>query len=379
MKETIGVGLIGYGYIGRVHAYAYQSLPYLYNPMPAAIRLVGVAAQSEGTVRLAAGQTGVSLAVQDYHQVIAREDVDLVDICVPNHLHKEIVLAAVQAGKHIYCEKPLAASLADARQIAEAARRSKGFFQVTFNYRFAPAILRARQLLETGFLGEVIGFSAEYLHSGYLSTARPMSWRLRRSQSGGGALVDLGSHAADLLVYLTGQKIRRVQAKTCTVVPRRQAPGGSWEEVDVDDQAQVLVELESGASGVIQASRVAMGAADSLNIVVRGSQGAFAWHLMEPNWLEIYDGRLADGPLGNQRGWQKIESIQSYPPPAALPSSKSSLGWMRMHIASQFNLVHCIATGRFTGPGVEDGYHVQQFLDASYKSATSSRWEYLGE
>lgn len=369
-EDVIGIGLIGYGYIGRVHAYAYQSLPFLYHPMPRPVNLVGVAAHSEKTLRLAAEQTGALLTSRDYHQVISDPRVDVVDICLPNHLHKEVVLAAVKAGKHIYCEKPLAASLADALEITQAVQGSQRIFQVTFNYRFTPAVIHARQMMQSGFLGDITGFTAGYLHSGYLGSSRPMSWRLRRSQSGGGALVDLGSHAADLVVHLTGQKIQRLLANTSTIVRRRQGPGNVWEDVDVDDQAQVLAELESGASGIITASRVALGAVDSLDITVRGTHGAFSWHLMDPNWLEIYDGRLA----GSQRGWQRLETIQNYPSPAILPSARATLGWTRMHIASQFNLIQAIASGSFSGPGINDGLHIQQFLDAAYRSAESGGW-----
>lgn len=267
MIETVGIGLIGYGAMGRMHAYGYQSLPFLYNPMPAKIELVGVAEPSEVYAKLAEDQTRARLITTDYCQVLARKDIQIVDICVPNHIHSEVLLAAVKAGKHIYCEKPLCSNLEDAVRIAQAASSSKRYFQMVFNYRFAPAVLRARQLVEEGFLGEVVSFEVKYLHSGYRNEARPMTWRLRKTESGGGALVDLGSHCADLLVYITGLRVSQVFAEMRTIITRRNEIDGAQSQVDVDDMALVMTHLENGACGVVEASRVAVGATDQLDLL----------------------------------------------------------------------------------------------------------------
>ncbi len=374
MAGTIGIGLIGYGGMGRVHAYCYQSLPFLYNPMPAKIELVGVAEDSETSAKLAEEQTGAQLVTTDYRQVLERKDIQVVDICVPNHLHAEVLLAAVKADKHIYCEKPLSSNLEDAIRVAQTVSSSERYFQMVFNYRFAPAVLRARQLAEDGFLGEVISFEVKYLHSGYRNEARPMSWRLRKDMAGGGALVDLGSHCADLLVYITGLRISRVFAEMRTIVSQRREMDGSQSRVDVDDMALVMANLENGAYGVVEASRVAMGAADQLDLLIRGSKGALAWHLMNPNWLEIYDGTQPDQPQGGKRGWQRIEAVQHFPGPASLPSPLAPLGWTRLHAACQFNLINSIVKQKFDGPGIQDGLRNQAFLDAACRSAESNRW-----
>jgi predicted dehydrogenase len=374
MIETIGIGMIGYGGMGRVHAYCYRSLPFLYNPMPAPIELVGVAESSDDIAKLAKSQTGAQIVTADYQQLLTRKDIHVIDICVPNQLHTEVILAVVESGKHIYCEKPLCSTLKDAYRIAQAVKGSKQYFQMVFNYRFAPAILRARQLVEEGFLGDVISFEVKYLHSGYQNEARPMSWRLRKSESGGGALVDLGSHCADLLVYITGSRISRVYAEMRTLITRRREVDGSQCQVDVDDMALVMTHLENGASGIVEVSRVAMGATDQLDLLIRGSKGALAWHLMDPNWLDVYDGTQSDQPQGGKRGWQRIETIQHFPAPASLPSPLATLGWTRLHAACQFNLIDSIVKQKFNGPGIQDGLHNQAFLDAAYQSAENNQW-----
>jgi len=374
MKKKIGIGIIGYGSMGKVHAMGYQSIPYLYHPMPADIKVLAIASKSLSSLRLAEEQTGTPIVTQDYKEILKNDDIDIIDICTPNDLHAEIAIQALELGKHVYCEKPLAKNLPEAEQIQKAASRSAGFFQIAFNYRFAPAIIRARQLITAGLLGNIISFHAAYLHSSYLGNTRKISWRLQKERSGGGALVDLGSHAADLLLYLSGQTIHRLFAQTRTIVTERSTPEGGIAKVDVDDDAWVRVELAGGGQGTVEAGRIAMGSTDDLNIIIRGDRGALAWRLMDPNWLSIYDGQTDDFPQGGQRGWQKIETIQRFPPPAVLPSSKATLGWSRLHAASQFNLIESIAKGEFSGPGIEDGMKVQTFLAAAYQSAQTGQW-----
>jgi len=196
--QKIGIGLVGYGGIGRLHAYCYKSLPFLYD-MPVDIELIGIATSSPQTAQRAAKQTNTIFSTTDYNELISRDDIHLIDICTPNNLHADIICAADKAGKHIYCEKPLTVNFDEANRIKREMEFSDRIFQMAFQYRFSPAILRARQLVGEGFLGDILSFQVGYYHSGYLGTDRPMSWRLRKSEGGGGALFDLGSHAIDLL------------------------------------------------------------------------------------------------------------------------------------------------------------------------------------
>ena len=176
--QTLGVGMIGYGFIGKVHCHAHQSLPLLYDPLPARTRLVGVCTATEASGKKAQEQAGFTFATTDYRDLLARDDIHLIHICTPNDAHSAVILDALRAGKHIYCDKPLALNVEEAQEIVALARTVATVQQMTFNYRFVPAIMRARQLIEAGFLGDLFQFRAAYLHAGYIDPNRPFSWRL---------------------------------------------------------------------------------------------------------------------------------------------------------------------------------------------------------
>ncbi|MCL6630038.1 MAG: Gfo/Idh/MocA family oxidoreductase, partial [Armatimonadetes bacterium] len=263
--QTLGIGMIGYGFMGKMHTYSYLSLPMLYDPAPAKIKLVGICTASEESGQKAMEQAGYQFATQDYHDLIKRDDIQVINVCTPNFLHKEQIIAALEAGKHVYCDKPLAMDLDEASQIWEVAKKSKAIHQMTFQYRFIPAILKAKMLIEAGFLGHVYQFRVLYLHSGYIDPNRPMSWRLDKSRGGAGAAYDLGSHIIDLTRYLLGD-FEQVLATTETFVKKRPVSVGSadFAPVEVDDVFWSQVRLKSGAVGVIEASRMSTGAMDEI-------------------------------------------------------------------------------------------------------------------
>ncbi|HEV2472745.1 MAG TPA: Gfo/Idh/MocA family oxidoreductase, partial [Chthonomonadales bacterium] len=225
--DSLGVGVIGYGFIGKVHCHAHLSIPLFYSPPPARARLVGVASATEATGKAAMEQAGFRFATTDYRQIIDSEEVQIVHICTPNDLHTEQALAAIHAGKHVYCDKPLAAGLGDAQRSYQASLGAAGVCQMTFNYRFVPALLRARELAQQGFLGDLYAFRVAYLHAGYVDPSRPYSWRVDRARSGGGAVADLGSHAIDLLRFLVGPgtavgragEVASITGRLQTVIP----------------------------------------------------------------------------------------------------------------------------------------------------------------
>ena len=178
--KKLGIAMIGYGAIGRVHMMAYRALPYLYGLPADTINIVGVATTRPETAERAAREIGCELWTDDYRQLLARDDVDLIDCCVPNHKHEEIILAAAAAGKHIYCEKPLARNVAEGQRLVDAVEKAGVKTQLTFNFRFFPAIIRARQLVEEGFLGRVFSFRGRYYRSSYIDYGKPLSWRLSK-------------------------------------------------------------------------------------------------------------------------------------------------------------------------------------------------------
>lgn len=373
--QTLGIGMIGYGFMGKMHTYSYLSLPMLYDPAPAKIRLVGICTASEESGQKAMEQAGYQFATQDYHDLIERDDIQVINVCTPNFLHKEQIIAALEAGKHVYCDKPLAMDLDEASQIWEVAKKSKTIHQMTFQYRFIPAILKAKMLIDAGFLGRVYQFRVLYLHSGYIDPNRPMSWRLDKSRGGAGAAYDLGSHIIDLTRYLLGD-FEQVLATTETFVKKRPVSPGSadFAPVEVDDVFWSQVRLKSGAVGVIEASRMSTGAMDEIRFEAHGDKGAIRFNSMDPNWLEVYDATLPSGDYGGDRGFKRIECVQHYPKPAALPGPRFSIGWMRYHIASIYDFVNNVVNQRQSQPSIEDGLRVHEVLDASFRSIAAGRW-----
>ena len=370
--QTFGVGMVGYGFMGRMHTYAYQSLPMVYDPPPAKIRLVGVATATPESGRRAMEQAGYEFDTRDYRDLLNRDDVHLINVCTPNNLHREMVIDALKAGKHVYCDKPLAINLRQAQEVWEVACEAKTIHQMTFNYRFIPALLRAKQLADEGFMGRVYQFRVAYLHSSYINPDRPASWRTDKTVSGGGASFDLGSHVIDLVRYLLGD-FASVFATMETMINDRPGPSGRV-PIEVDDILWMQARLKSGAMGTIEASRLSTGACDEIRFEAHGDKGAIRFNSMNPNWLDAYDATVPEGDYGGERGFERIESIQRYPNPASLPGPKNSVGWMRYHIDSLYYFVHNVAVGRQSSPSIYDGLKVQEVLDAAIRSSDSDKW-----
>ena len=366
----LGIGMLGYGGIGKLHALAYRSIPGIYPSLPP-YRMAAVCTSSKETAEAAAKDGGFARAYADIRELVADPEVGAVDIVLPNYAHKDAIILALEAGKHVYCEKPLALTGAEAREIAAVAARSKGRLGMTFNYRFVPAIARAKRLIEEGAVGEVYGFHSEYLHNGYQDASRPLTWRMRREASGGGAIVDLGSHVLDLVRHLLGE-VSEVMAETKTYIPRRPLSKGSSElgQVTVDDAAWIQLRMASGAIGSLIVSRFATGSADDLRLRIEGSKGALRFDLMDANWLYYYD---ATKPQA-ESGWTRLETISSFPG-AAVPPARAILGWERTHTENQYQFLKAILEDREPSPGIADGLANHLLIDALYASAEAGRWE----
>ena len=374
--KTLGVGVIGYGFMGKMHSYAYASIPYIFSPPQPSIKLVGACALSQASRELAVKSGGYEFTTSDYNELLTRDDISVINICTPNYLHKEQAVAAIKAGKHVYCDKPLALTADEAEEMARLAKQSGLTCQVTFHNRFCPALLRAHQLVEEGFLGDIISFRAAYLHTGYNDPQQPMSWKMRKQTSGAGALLDLGTHIIDIIRWLVGD-FYKVNARLRTLIKQRPKHVGSsqLEPVTVDDIATMLVELPNGALGSIEVSRMATGSTDGLRFEIEGSKGAIAFDLMDANWLSIYDDAKPGGDYGGERGWQKIECIQAYPKTAMLPGAKATVGWMRFHIESLYSFVSNVVNCQPGHPSFDDGLAVQQICDAAIASSESGLWQ----
>jgi predicted dehydrogenase len=366
--KKIGIGLVGYGMIGKVHALAYREIPNMYPGALPPVTLAAVCTTNEQSAQKAAHDGGFAGWTTSIESLVSRGDVDVVDVCTPNFAHHEIILAALRAGKSAIIEKPLACTLIEAQEIAAAAATAKGRICMIFNYRFIPALTLAQRMIAEGTLGTIYHFEFNYLHSGYQDPIRPLSWKLRRAQSGGGALVDLGSHIIDLARYLLGE-FSEVAATTRTYVSKRPISANSAElgPVDVDDAAWLRAKMQSGAQGTLFTTRFATGAADDLNLQIYGERGALKFSLEDANVLNYFDGHAKPAA----RGWTRIHTGAQYEG-AAVPPPRSILGWNRTHTENIYQFLRALSEERPFAPDVTDGVCVQQIIDEAYQSAKRS-------
>lgn len=372
--KPLRVGLIGYGGIGRVHAMALREIPFLYGLPADAIQIVGVATTRRETAQKAAQEIGCEFATADYRELLAQPDIDFVDVTTPNHSHAEMVMAAAQAGKHIYCEKPLAMNVAEGRRMVAAAELAGVKTQMTFNLRFFPALSRARQLIEAGFLGNLFSFRGRYYRSSYIDLNKPISWRQKKEIAGGGALFDLGSHVLDLLYMLLGP-FGAVQATLDTLIKERPIAAGSAEKVavEVDDIALLHARLANGALGLVEISRMGTGFTNEVVIEIFGDQGAIRFSAGDPDWLEVYDVRDAESPFGGMRGFKKIEALGRYAG-AKSPDWTMAPGFNRSHAEGLYQFCKAIWEDRLASPGLRDGLHIQAVMAAAEQSAVQGGW-----
>ncbi len=365
--KRLKVGLIGLGYIGKIHATAYRSIPLCFSEAPVVAELAAVLRSRVDTEDVLTREIGFALASQDREEFF-RQPLDLVDICTPNFLHKEQIEEALSRDLPVYCEKPLARDLEEARAVAELARRRGALTHVAFVLRYLPAIRQMKALIEAGEIGEVFNCRAHMFHSGYLDTERPMSWRLRRAESGGGALADLGSHLIDLVYYLLGEAAS-VRALTRTLVMDRPSARGSSdrERVDVDDWAHCLLELKAGAVCALEVTRMAAGAGEATSLEIFGSRGALAFHIHEPESVRHYDLRKSRW----SQGAIDVPAAAGERPIGQLwPSGKYSQGLMvNAHMAAAYDFLQCVAEGKPSRLDFRAGLAVQEVLEAAYLSA----------
>ena len=370
-EKTLNVGMIGYGFMGKTHTACYQALPMYYDPPPAKIHLHAVATRHHETADHAVQQAGYAYGTTDWCKIVEDPEIDIVNICTPNADHFEQVTACIEEGKHVYCEKPLAADAEEARKLAEAAEKGGIVHQMVQNYRFVPATLRAKQLCDEGFPGRPYSFRGAYLHSGSSDPNRPLGWKMQK----GGTLHDLGAHVIDLIRHLWGE-FDEVTARRAVFVPERPAVKGSNERVQItgDDACWMLARLKNGAMGTIETSKVATGTEDELIIELHGDKGAIRFNLMDADWLDVYDMRRPDGPFGGERGFQRIASCSKGAESSALPPAKGTAGWMQFHLRSLHSFVSNVAAGKAGSPNFFDGWAAHEVFRAAEISSDTGRW-----
>jgi predicted dehydrogenase len=353
---------------------AYRTLLFHYGLPANTIQVVGVATSKNESAQKAAAEIGCDFYTDDFHELVTRSDVDVIDCCTPNKSHEAILVAAAEAGKHLYCEKPLSLGVADGARITDAARRAGVKTQLTFNFRYFPAMQRAKQLMQEGFVGRVFSFRGRYYRSSYIDPNKPISWRLRKSESGGGALLDLGSHVLDLLYFLLGD-FGSVQATLDTLIKERPVAQGSSEKtpVDVDDIALLHVRMSDGTLGLVEISRMGTGATNDLIVEIFGDRGALRFSATDPGWLEVYDAHDPAAPLGGMRGFRRVEALQRYEG-AKAPDWTMLPDFVRTHAECQFRFLKALDENCPPSPDFNDGLHIQAVMEAAMRSSEEGGW-----
>jgi predicted dehydrogenase len=379
---SLGVGMVGYAFMGRAHSQAWRTVDRVFE-LPLRPRLAAICGRDQAATTAAAGRLGWAAAETDWRALIARDDVQLIDIAAPGGLHAPIAVAALQAGKHVLCEKPLANTLAEAELMsaaADAAFPSGARAMVGFNYRRVPALALARRLVEQGRIGTLRHVRAVYLQDWLVDPDSPLTWRMQAEQAGSGALGDLGAHIVDLARFLTGDEIAGVSAVSATFVEERPLLDGEGAgRVTVDDAVVFSARFGSGALGSFEATRYAAGRKNGLRIELNGSGGSLAFDLERLNELEFYDGDDTDG--GSTAGFRRILVTEpEHPYLSGWWPPGHTLGWEHTFTNQARDLLTAIADGGQPTPSFGDGLAVQRVLDAVQRSAAAgSGWVAVDE
>jgi predicted dehydrogenase len=375
---VLGVGMVGYAFMGAAHSQAWRTVGRVFD-LPLDVRMAVLCGRNREAAAAAAAKLGWDSVETDWKAMLARDDVHLIDICTPGSSHADIATAALEAGKHVLCEKPLANTVPEARAMVEAARSAAAAgvrSMVGFNYRRVPAVTLARQYVADGRIGTVRHVRAQYLQDWIVDPEFPLVWRLRAEEAGSGALGDIGAHIVDLTQFVTGQRLTGVNAMLETFVKQRPLPSASSGlsasggtevgDVTVDDAAVFFGRLDGGALASYEATRFATGRKNSIRVEVNGSAGSLAFDLERLNELEFYDGTGDPADEGFRR---ILVTEPTHPYLAAWWPPGHTLGWADTFTHEVKDLVVAVATGTDPLPSFEDGLQVQLVLDAVQRSA----------
>ena len=364
--KTLGVAAIGYAFMGKAHSNAWRNVASFFD-VPAFEQKVLVGRDPE-QVAEAAAQYGWAESATDWRTVLERDDIHIVDICAPGWMHAEIAITALEAGKHVLVEKPLANTLAEAEAMTVAARaaRTRGIqSMIGFNYRRVPALALAKELIAAGRLGTVRHLRAAYLQDWLADAGSPMSWRLRKETAGSGALGDIASHAIDQIQYLTGETILEASGVLKTFVTQRPGPNG-LEDVTVDDAAWATFWLTGDIGASVEASRVATGQKNSLQIEMYGTDGALTFNLESLNELRFLDATL---PVREQGFRRILVNEPEHPYMDAWWPQGHVVGWEHTFTHQIRDFLLAVDSGSPPSPSFEEGLNVQRVLSAVEGSA----------
>ncbi|HEX4168122.1 MAG TPA: Gfo/Idh/MocA family oxidoreductase [Bryobacteraceae bacterium] len=357
-KPELRIALLGQGFMGKAHSNAYAQVSRFFD-IPFKLRLKVLCGTNAETLQRSAETWGWEETAIDWRSVVERNDIDLVDIALPNHLHPEAAIRAATAGKVVLCEKPLANTLEEALRMAAAARQVPNM--VWFNYRRVPAIAYAKQLIDAGKLGQPYHYRGLYLQQWGPDKRRPVNWKMSRAEAGSGVVGDLLSHSIDLALFLNG-KVARLTASTKIFAEGR----------EVEDAALLLTEFANGSIGTIEASRYAIGSRNRNTFEISGLGGMLRFDLEDLNRLEFFDA-TDPSPLQGERNLLVTDPQHPYGRDFWKPGH--ILGYEHTFIAALADFLSTLTSGEPFHPNFDDGVAVQQVLAAVLRSANSQRWE----
>lgn len=389
---SLSVAMIGYAFMGAAHSQGWRNAHRFFD-LPAAPRMSLVVGRNESAAADAAHKLGWEGHATDWREAIKRDDIDVIDICTPGDSHLEIAIAALEAGKHVLCEKPLANTVAEAEQMTAAAEQAQAegvLSMVGFNYRRTPAIALARRLVADGRLGTIHHIRADYLQDWIVDPDFPLVWRLQKDKAGSGALGDIGAHVVDMAYFLTGERLIGVAGMLDTFISERPLPAastglsgsvGTGEKaergpVTVDDAATFFGRTESGAMASFEATRFATGRKNGVRMELNGSLGSLAFDFERMNELQVYDGTVDAADAGFRR---ILATEPSHPYVDAWWPPGHGLGYEHTFVHEIADFVRDVAAGRPPSPSFADGLYIQRVLDAVERSSgSSSQWTPIG-
>jgi predicted dehydrogenase len=385
MKQ-VNVGMIGYKFMGKAHSHAYRDLP-MFFPKTARPGMKLICGRDEAAVAQAADQFGWEGYVTDWRELLKRDDIDLIDINAPSNAHKEIALAAARAGKHLFCEKPLALTLADAREMLQAAEQAGVKHMVGFNYRFAPAVRLAKKLVDDGRLGQIYHFRAWFLQDWIVDPDFPLVWRLQKDIAGSGSHGDLGAHLVDLAHYLVGG-MTEVIGMSETFIKERPMPSemtglsakgskdGPKGPVTVDDATLFMSRFANGALGSFEATRFAPGHRCTNSFEINGSKGSVKFDFERMNELQVY----FSGDADDVQGFRRV--LATDPPHAYMDAwwpAGHTIGFEHTFIHEVVEMMEALQQNRQPEPNFTDGVKCQEVLEAVDRSIEERRWVRVDE
>ena len=378
-KKSLKIGMLGFGSMGRTHTFVIKNLPFFYPDLGFDVEVAGVCTTTIEKSKRVCDTYGIKIATVNEDDLIYSPDIDIIDVCTPNIFHFDTLIKALDAGKHIYCEKPLCITYEQARIVAEKAREKNVTCGVVFHNRHMAPLTRAKQLVDEGRIGRILSFHAVYYHSSCADPAKKAGWKQNKDICGGGVLFDLGSHVLDTVTHLCGD-VESVMGMEQIAYPTRLGMNGETWQTNADEAFYMLCRLPDGGCGTVVASKVHTGTNDDLAIEIYGERGALKYSLMDPNWLYFYDNTTPDAPIGGERGFTRIECVGRYEAPGGVfPSPKAPAGWLRAHSTSYMKFLSAVDRGERFSPDFDQGARVQRIMEAAYRSAELGRFVDVGE